>query len=110
MLACAPIEDALQEAKSEGDVHTRRAAMASMHETRAWLRAKDELGRLPQFIADLQEQLQHAQAAREPETAAQAPVVAAQIRQAEQRLVRIQAQFGPLVQAMNELAEVGGDV
>ena len=110
VLACAPIEDALQEAKSGGDVRARRAAMATMHETRAWLRAKGELQRLPGEIAELKKALKSARLATDEKAAERVSSLEEQIAGAQARLARIQAQFGPLVQAMDELATVGGEV
>lgn len=116
VLACAPIEDQLQAAKAahaeQGTDESRaahREAMATMHETRAWLRAKAELQRLPQLIADLQSTLKNARHARDAEAAERVTRLETQIEDAQARLARIQAQFGPLVQAMDELAAVGGD-
>lgn len=110
VLACAPIEDQLVAAKDahaeEGTAESRqakRAAMATTHETRAWLRAADELERLPREIAGLQEQLRSARKARDGQAAERVARLEARIGAAEARRARIQAQFGPLVQAMNEL-------
>ena len=116
VLACAPIEDQLQAAKAahaeQGTDESRaahRSAMAAMHETRAWLRAGAELQRLPQVIADLQSKLKTARQAKDKQAAERIAGLQTQIKDAEERLARIQAQFGPLVQAMEQLATVGGE-
>jgi hypothetical protein len=114
-LACAPLEDQLLQAKAaheqEPTAQTRAAmvqSMATVHETRAWLRAADELERLPGEIAAAQQQLDIARKARNPQTAKQVPTLEAKVRRAQEKLARIQWDFGPLVTAMEELAAAGG--
>lgn len=109
VLACAPLEDALAAAKAahaeEGSDESRQAkrdAMATMHETRAWLRAADEMQRLPRTIASLETQLATADGER-------AFVLGARLQAARQRLARIEREHGPLVRAMEELAAAGGE-
>jgi hypothetical protein len=111
VLACAPIEDRLADAKQgHTDAPTdetraeRRAAMATLHETRAWLRATDELRRLPQEIAALQESLTMAELARDKKKAERVAELEGKLAAAAQRQARIRAQFGGLVEAMDELA------
>lgn len=113
MLACAPIEDALDDAKaahagegSEGSRTVKRQAMATLHETRAWLRAADVLATLPQSIAGLKAQLASAgMAADGQERVAR---LERKLAAARARLARIEERFGPLVAEMEALAAGGG--
>lgn len=114
MLACACFASASWSTTSahadepnDGTRAVRREAMASVHETRAWLRAKNELQRLPREIADLHRQLDSARLARGAAATERVAQLEDRLAAAEAKLARIQAQFGPLVQAMNELAEGG---
>lgn len=115
VLACAPIEDLLDEAKqahaeqgSEESRQAKRAAMATMHETRAWLRACDELATLPRTIAGLEAELKSARLASDDQAAERVVKLERKLAAARQRLARIQAQFGPLVADMEALAAGGG--
>jgi hypothetical protein len=100
VLACAAVTDRLAEAKA---VHAeqptdetraaRRQAMAVVHETRAWLRAKAELARLPREIAVL--------------SGLTDPRSVAKRQAAEQKLARIERDYGDLVAAMDVLAGGG---
>lgn len=110
-LACAPIEDGLDDAKTaHAEARTaesraaRTAAMTTMHQTRAWLRAKDELATLPQTIAGLEAQLGSARLAKDDEAAERVAKLGRKLAAATARQSRIQARFGPLVQAMEQLA------
>ncbi|WP_113699189.1 hypothetical protein [Nonomuraea lactucae] len=115
VLACADVEDQLAGAKSEYADElsdetraAKREAMATMHETRAWLRAKDELAILPDKIADVQRELKSARLAKAGTADKRIGELEAALAFLEARHKRIQAQFGPLVQAMDELAAAGG--
>ncbi|MGA5764472.1 hypothetical protein [Nonomuraea bangladeshensis] len=116
VVACAPIGDGLTDAKaahadegSEESQAAKRAAMATMHETRAWLRAKDLLTILPGRIAGLEAQLAAARRADDDGAAARVRRLEEQLAAARAKHERVQRQFGPLVAAMDELAAAGGD-
>jgi hypothetical protein len=115
VLACADVEDRLAAAKqahtgeqSEESRAAKRQEMAALYETRAWLRAKDELTRLPGEIAEVERKLKHARLAKDEQAPARVLHLEGKLAAATAKLSRIQAEFGPLVAAMDELAAGGG--
>jgi hypothetical protein len=107
-LACADVQDATVAAKEEhasertGQTRTGKVqAMAALYETRAWLRAKAELDRLPGVVERLRVTVEHT---KDPDTRRKEQ---ARLNAAEARLARIAKEFGGLVADMDALA--GGE-
>ncbi|MEV0619605.1 hypothetical protein AB0I81_40245 [Nonomuraea sp. NPDC050404] len=113
-MACFPIDDAMVAAKNthaeEGSEESRAAkrdAMKTTHQTRAWLRAADDLQRLPGVIASLEQKVASARHAQDDQAAERVAKLERLLAAEVARLARIQRDFGPLVQSMQELAAGG---
>lgn len=107
-LACGDVQDRNVEAKAAHEAAptaetqaAKRQAMAALAETRAWLRAKDTLDRMPGQIAGLQVQLANVQ---EESTRKK---LQARLSAYEAKLVRVERDYGPLVAEMDAFAAGG---